>query len=115
MPAKTHPKGHIMRNTTDTHHDTSLVEAVTVNAKLGASVIVTGAGFLAGGFVSLADTATNHAKKKPDGIVASALSTSLVDQWGNARTKGYDLVEDAKDIIDFSKLSPKNEDKPNNA
>lgn len=86
-------------------HDTSLVEAASINGKLVASVGVTAVGFIAGSFTALADSASTHAKKNPDGIVSKALTTTLADQWSNAKEMGYDLVEDAKDVVDFSKLS----------
>lgn len=94
-----------MNNTTKQLHDTSLVEAASINGKLGASVIVSAAGFVAGSFIALADSASIHAKKNPEGIVSKALTTTLTDQWSNARSKGYELVEDAKNVVDFSKLT----------
>lgn len=101
-----------MNNTTIKQpHDTSLVEAASINGKLGASVLVSAAGFVAGSFVALADSASTHAKKNPDGIVSKALTTTLSDQWDNAKAKGYELVEDAKDVVDFSKLSLNKQEK----
>lgn len=96
-----------MDNTTKRPHDTSLVEAASINGKLGASVVVSAAGFVAGSFIALADSASTHAKSNPDGIVSKALKTSLADQWSNAREKGYELIEDAKDVVDFSKVTNK--------
>ena len=106
MPTKTHPKGSIMSNQHKPHEsDTSLVEAVSVNAKLGAAALVTAVGYAAGSFVSLADTASNHAKRNPEGIVNHALTTTLVDQYVESRASGYNITEKAKDVVDFSKQS----------
>ena len=103
MPTKTYPKGFIM--TTQTRRkQTSLAAAASVNAKLGASVVVIAAGYVAGGFISLADTAASHAARNPGGKVSYALTTRIKDQWEEAREKGYQMVEDAKDVIDFSNM-----------
>lgn len=85
--------------------DTSLMGALTVNAKLVASSVTTLLGYAAGGFVAVADTATTHAVKNPDGVISHALSTPLIDHWRNARKHGYELVEEAKSVVDFGKLS----------
>lgn len=104
MPTKTHPKGSIMKDTNKYDNNTSLVEAATINGKLVASLAVKGAGVVVGSFVSLADTASNHAIRNPEGHVAKALTTELATQYVDAKEFGYGITEKAKDIIDFTKL-----------
>ena len=92
---------------------TSLPEAVSVNVKLGASLVAKAVGYTVGGFVSIADTASNHAKSNPEGMVNHALTTSIKDQYQESRDHGYQLMEDAKDTIDFSKINTKPEEVKN--
>jgi len=84
---------------------TSLPEALSVNTKLGASLLTRGIGYAVGGFISIADTASNHAKANPDGLVNEALTTSIKQQYVDAREHGYDLIEAAKDVVDFSSIN----------
>ena len=87
--------------------NTSLPEALSVNVKLGASLLTKGIGYTVGGFISIADTASNHAEANPDGIVHHALTTSIKDQYVESRDHGYELMEEAKDTVDFSKINKK--------
>ena len=84
---------------------TSLPEALSVNTKLAASIITRGVGYTVGGFISIADTASNHAKDNPDGFVNESLTTSIKQQYVDSREHGYDLMEDAKATVDFGSIT----------
>ena len=89
-------KGFIMKNTT------TLLEAVMTNGKLVAAAATQVVGYTTGAFVSVADSAQNHADANPEGLVHNGLTKGIKDQFFEAKDNGYAMMESTKDAFDIT-------------
>ena len=81
--------------------DISLWEATSVNTKVVASYATIAAGYVVGGFKSAASTAVTHAANNKGGHVDNILTTTIKEHFVEAEAKGFNMVEDVKDYMDF--------------
>ena len=92
--------------------DISLWEATSVNTKVVASYATIAAGYVVGGFKSAASTAVTHAASNKGGHVDRILTTTIKEHFNESEAKGFNMVEDVKDYMDFD-FAVGTADKPN--